>query len=179
MGNLGMKAKQLSIGRFKNRNGVVSFRVFGYLHGERVRRNFLTREEAAAEKAALEIRAHQVAAGYRTVLSTLSDAEAREAESVFSRLAGKPHPLSFYVDFALANYRPPETAKRLNAGVVEYLAAKKHELDQDQISPPQYGKIGWELKRLERRFNLYSAVDMFFFNCAAVESFHTSPCCRL
>lgn len=81
MGNLGMKAKQLSIGRFKNRNGVVSFRVFGYLHGERVRRNFLTREEAAVEKAALEIRTHQVAAGYRTVLSTLSDTEAREAEA--------------------------------------------------------------------------------------------------
>lgn len=95
MGNLGMKAKQLSVGRFKNRNGVVSFRVFGYFHGERIRRNFLTREEAAAEKATLEIRAHQIAAGYRTVLTTLTELQTREAEAVFGRVAGKPHPLIF------------------------------------------------------------------------------------
>lgn len=147
-----MKSRQLSIQRFENASGTIAFRVFGYLHGERVRRNFATREEAAAEKTALEIRAHQVAAGYRPVLTSLSEAQVREAESVFQRLAGKPQPLSFFVDFALANYRPPETAKRLKAGIADYLAAKKHELDQDQLSPPQYGKISWELKRLEKRF---------------------------
>lgn len=123
-----------------------------YLHGERVRRNFKTREEAAAEKAALEIRAVQVAAGHRPQLTSLSEAQVREAESAFQRLAGKPHLLSFYVDFALANYRPPETAKRLKAGVADYLAAKRREMEQDQLSAPQYGKISWELKRLEKRF---------------------------
>ena len=41
-----------SVSRFKNRNGVFSFRVDGYLNGNRIRRNFKTREEAAAEQAA-------------------------------------------------------------------------------------------------------------------------------
>jgi integrase len=117
-----------------------------------VRRNFATREEAAAEKATLEIRAHQVAAGHRPILTTLTEAQAREAESVFARLNGEPHPLKFYVDFALENYRPPETAKRLVGGIADYLAARKRELDQDQLSVPQYGKISWELKRLEKYF---------------------------
>lgn len=147
-----MKSRQLSIQRFENASGTVSFRVFGYLHGERVRRNFVTREEAAAEKATLEIRAQQVAAGYRPVLTTLTELQTREAEAVFGRVAGKPCALTFYVDFALENYRPPETTKRLKAGIVEYLAARKRELDQDQLSLPQYGKVSWELKRLEKRF---------------------------
>jgi integrase len=147
-----MKSSKLSIQRFENATGTVSFRVFGYLHGERVRRNFATREEAAAEKATLEIRAHQVAAGHRPILTTLTEAQAREAESVFARLSGEPHPLKFYVDFALENYRPPETAKRLVGGIADYLAARKRELDQDQLSVPQYGKISWELKRLEKYF---------------------------
>lgn len=147
-----MKKEKLSIQRFENASGTVAFRVFGYLHGERVRRNFATREEAAAEKATLEIRAHQVAAGYRPVLTTLTEAQAREAESVFARIGGKAQSLTFYVDFALENYTPPETAKRLKAGIVDYLAARKRELDQDQLSQPQYGKVSWELKRLEKRF---------------------------
>jgi integrase len=142
----------LSIQRFENLTGSISYRVFGYLHGERVRRNFKTREEAAAEKAALEIRAVQVGGGHRPILTSLTEAQAREAEAAFQRVAGKPHSLAFYVEFALTNYRPPETAKRLKAGIAEYLAAKKRELDQDQLSPPQFGKISWELKRLEKHF---------------------------
>jgi hypothetical protein len=35
--------------RFKNRNGVGSSRVSGWLHGVRIRKNFKTRGEAAAD----------------------------------------------------------------------------------------------------------------------------------
>ena len=42
-----------SVSRFKNRNGVFSFRVDGRLNGVRIRRNFKDQEEAATEKAAL------------------------------------------------------------------------------------------------------------------------------
>ena len=38
-----------SVSRFKKRNGVFSFLVDAYLNGNRLRRNFKTREEAAAE----------------------------------------------------------------------------------------------------------------------------------
>jgi hypothetical protein len=49
-----MKNENLfSVSRFKNRNGVFSFRVDGCLNGVRIRRNFTTQEEAANEKAAL------------------------------------------------------------------------------------------------------------------------------
>ena len=43
--------------RFVNRNGVISWRVDGRLHGLRIRKNFKTRVEAGAEKDALDIKA--------------------------------------------------------------------------------------------------------------------------
>jgi hypothetical protein len=50
-----------AVSRFKNRNGVYSFRVAGRRNGVRIRRNFKTQEEAAAEKATLELKAMQAA----------------------------------------------------------------------------------------------------------------------
>ena len=38
-----------AVSRFKNRNGVFSFRVDGQLNGVRIRRNFKTQEEAQAK----------------------------------------------------------------------------------------------------------------------------------
>src|SRR5882724_3655262 len=102
-----MKQTEFSVCRFDNRNGVTSWRVAGWLHGVRIRKNFPTREEAAAEKAALEIKAAQTANGLRTVATTLTADQVRDAETAVRRLAGQPRPLSFYVDFALANYKEP------------------------------------------------------------------------
>jgi hypothetical protein len=51
---------KFSVSRFRNRNGVFSFRVEGCLNGVRIRRNFKTQEEAATEKAALELKALQI-----------------------------------------------------------------------------------------------------------------------
>jgi hypothetical protein len=94
--------------RFKNRTGSASWRVTGYLGGVRLRKNFASREEAAAEKTSLEIRAIQAAKGQRAAVTSLNDVQLREAESIFHRIADKPRSLSFYVDYALANYREPE-----------------------------------------------------------------------
>ena len=105
-----MKHEQsFAVSRFENRNGVTSWRVDGRLHGVRIRRNFKTQEEAAAEKAALEMKAMQSASGMQSVTTFLAADQFREAEAVFRRLAGRPRPLSFYVEFALANYREPVT----------------------------------------------------------------------
>jgi len=52
--------------RFTNRNETTSWRVTGWLHGLRIRKNFRTREEAAAEKSALEIKSAQTDHGMRT-----------------------------------------------------------------------------------------------------------------
>ena len=52
-----MSHPSFAVSRFKNRNGAHSYRVEGCLNGVRIRRNFKTQEEAAAEKAPLESRA--------------------------------------------------------------------------------------------------------------------------
>lgn len=95
------------VSRFKNRNGVTSFRVDGRLHSIRVRRNFKTRDEAIAEKAALDIQAEQHDSDMRPVPTCLAAEQVREAEAAFQRLNGRTRSLSFYLDFALANCRAP------------------------------------------------------------------------
>lgn len=143
-----MSQTEFAVSRFENRNGVTSWRVAGWLHGVRIRKNFPTREEAAAEKSTLEIKAAQTANGMRTVATTLTEDQVREAETLFRRMAVLPRPLSFYVDFALGNYKEPEQQKPLIEATAEYVTAKESEFAQDQLSVPQMDRIRWEMKRL-------------------------------
>jgi hypothetical protein len=83
-----------TVSRFKNRNGVFSFRVDGRLHAVRIRRNFKTHEKAAAEKAALELNAIQTKSGLQSATTFLAPDQLREAEAMFRRLVGHPRPLS-------------------------------------------------------------------------------------
>jgi hypothetical protein len=73
-----MPNQSFSVRRFKNRNGVFSWRVHGHLNGVRIRRNFKT-----PEKAGLEITARQLASNLRTVTTGLTEDQVREAEAVF------------------------------------------------------------------------------------------------
>jgi hypothetical protein len=75
----------LSITPFTNRNGVTSYRVGGYVRGERIRKNFKTRDDAIAEKNTLEIKFAQTDAGLRTVGTFLTEAQLREAEALYLR----------------------------------------------------------------------------------------------
>jgi hypothetical protein len=59
--------ENFAVSRFKNRTGTTSWRVNGWLHGLRIRRNFKTREEAAAQKSVYEIKALQAASGLHPV----------------------------------------------------------------------------------------------------------------
>lgn len=147
-----MDQPKFNISRFENRTGSVSWRVTGCFHGIRVRKNFPTREEAAAEKAVLEIKAIQAASGQRAAVTSLDDAQLREAEAVFHRIASKPRSLMFYLDYALTNYREPEHQKKVSEAVADYVAARKRELEEDQLSKPQFRRIDWELKRFEKHF---------------------------
>jgi redox-sensitive bicupin YhaK (pirin superfamily) len=49
-----MPKTEFAVHRFVNRTGAISWRVTGWLHGVRIRRNFETREEAAVEGATLQ-----------------------------------------------------------------------------------------------------------------------------
>jgi integrase len=147
-----MNQPSFAVTRFENRNGVISWRVDGRLHGVRIRKNFKSRDEAIAEKAAQELKALQADAGLQSATTFLSEEQLREAETAFNRLKEKPRSLSFYLDYALANYREPETQKLLSEAVTAYTEAKEHEFAQDQISAPQLERIKRDLKRLQKHF---------------------------
>jgi integrase len=147
-----MKLVKFRILQFTNPSGEVVFRVTGWLDGQRIRKNFDTRAEAEVERQTLEIQCAQDKSGVRPAITRLTDEQLREAESAFLRLAGRPHSLCFYLDFALTNYREPERQKKLSDAIADDVAAKEHELAQDQISVPQMARIRWELKRLAKAF---------------------------
>jgi len=148
-----MKQSPFVISRFENRNGVTSWRVDGRLHSLRIRRNFKTREEAAAEKAALEMKSIQAASGMRSATTFLTDAQLREAEDAFRRTEGRARPLLTYLDYALLNYL--ETAKEIPLAetVAEYLAAKWAESKRGLVSDRQVRSITYELNAFKERFS--------------------------
>ncbi|MFT3784070.1 MAG: site-specific integrase [Nibricoccus sp.] len=147
-----MNENKFVIGRFENRNGTVSWRLSGWLFGERVRKNFKTREEASAEKAALEIKAEQTTSGLRSVVTGLSIDQLREAEAAIRRLNGQPHTLAFCVEYTLTNYRAPEHELLLTEGVKEYLAARNRDVERGIVSAIQVSNIKKELKLLQTHF---------------------------
>jgi hypothetical protein len=119
-----MKKTKFHVCRFINRSGAVSWRVDGNLHGIRIRKNFKTREEAAAEKSIFELKAAQADSGLRFAATFLTDDQLREAESLFRRLQGNPRSLSSYLDYALANYRDPIREYSVGDAAGEYLSKK-------------------------------------------------------
>src|SRR5688572_22940028 len=146
-----MSHQSFVVSRFKNRNAVFSWRVDGRLNGVRIRRNLKTQEEAAAEKANVEIKALQLASGLRGVTTCLTEDQVRDAETVFRRIADRGHSILFYVDFALTNYREPACQKLLGKAVTEYIAAKEHEFEQDLISESYLVRLRREMNRLQKR----------------------------
>lgn len=141
-----------AVSRFKNRNGVFSFRVDGQLNGVRIRRNFKSQEEAAAEKSVLELKVLQLASSLSAVTTCLAEDQVREAEAVFRRLAGGSRTLSFCVDYALTNHRTPENQKALDEAVAAYLVVKTREHEQQLISASQLTTINRHMKALKIYF---------------------------
>jgi integrase len=148
-----MKHENLfAVSRFKNRNGAISWRVAGWLDGVRIRKNFKSREEAAAEKAALELKALQANGNVRSSLTFLTEEQLREAEAAFNRLKDRPHQLSYYLDYALVNDREPASQQSLAVAVADYEARKTREQAQAIISGPQLTTIKRHLAVLQTYF---------------------------
>ncbi len=147
-----MPDSSFDVTRFENRDGVISWRVSGWLHGLRVRKNFKSREEAGAELAALEAKAAQAAGNVRGTSTFLADDQLREAEATFRRVADAPKSLSFCLDFALANYRAPDREQTLADAVTTYVASKQREHDQKLLSISQLDHIRRHLGVLKKWF---------------------------
>jgi hypothetical protein len=69
-----MNHSKFFVTQFENSSGSSAWRVEGRINGVRFRRNFKTKEEAAAEKAALELRAVQ-GSNLQSVATSLSEAK--------------------------------------------------------------------------------------------------------
>ncbi|MDO8542022.1 MAG: hypothetical protein Q7S40_16415 [Opitutaceae bacterium] len=98
--------------------------------------------------------------GVRPTVTRLTEDELHECEAVVRRLAGKPQSLSFYVDFALANYREPVCQKPLADGATEYVAAKKHEFEQDLISESYFVRLEREMERISKRIPVATVAEL-------------------
>ena len=138
--------------RYKNRNGVTSWRVSGWLRGVRIRKNFKTREEAGADKAAMELGAEQAASGLRSISTYLTIEQVRESEAAFQRLGNRSRSLSFYLDYALTNYRDPVNDKPVVEAAREYLALRQLDHKQGHLSHRQFTSFRCELRALETKF---------------------------
>jgi hypothetical protein len=141
-----------TITRFENRNGIISWRVAGWLHGVRIRKNFKSKEEAAAERASLELKSDQASSGLHSAATWLTNEQLREAEALFRRTDGRTHSLTFYLDFALANYRDPISDKLLTAAAQEYFALRVADHNQGNLSHRQVTAFRCELRALEAAF---------------------------
>ncbi|MEO6002278.1 MAG: site-specific integrase [Opitutus sp.] len=154
------KVSPFVISEFTNPSGEIVYRLYARVEGQRIRKNFATLAEAKAEREVLEVNWLQRDTGTRAAITRLTEDQLHEAEAIFRRLAGQPRSLSFYLDFALTNYREPEKQKPLTDAVADYIAAKEHEFAQDQISIPQMNRIRWDLKRLSEAFPRKAVADL-------------------
>jgi integrase len=139
---------------FKNRNGVISWRVSGWMHGLRIRRNFKDRQAAFVERGALDLKLMQTQAGLRPVATSLTEAQVREAEALFHRFDGKPRPLAFYADSGLAHFKEPRVKILLSEAAKTYLEARRIEEKKHLICARQMAAIEGEMDTLLAHFPL-------------------------
>jgi integrase len=140
------------VSQFTNPSGEIVFRVYGWLDGKRVRKNFATRAEANAERDALEAERMGADTGLRRALTRLSEEQLHEAEAMFARLKEQPKPLTFYVEYALKHYNPAQREMILPDAIAEYTTFKEREQERGIISKSQVGSIKKELKLLLAHF---------------------------
>ncbi|MDP3069834.1 MAG: hypothetical protein Q8N18_06065 [Opitutaceae bacterium] len=114
-----------------------TFQIVGYLHGERVRRRFKSRDEALGEKNRLEVAAANADGALKPVSTRLNTAQVAEAEAVFARLGGRS--LSTAVEWFLANYRPPAVEMGVEAAAEAFLANRSGNISA--AVAVDYGKV--------------------------------------
>ncbi|OAM91190.1 hypothetical protein AW736_04395 [Termitidicoccus mucosus] len=149
-----MKSKKsaFTIKPFKNRNGMISFRVAGWLLGERIRKNFKTREAAILERGTLQLKQAQADSDLRVTSTFLTEPQLREAEAAFLKLKDRPRALTFYLDVGLETHREPKSDHLLADAIVAYLAERTKEVTRKAICQRQLNAIRIELTLFKEYF---------------------------
>ncbi|WP_277557770.1 site-specific integrase [Ereboglobus sp. PH5-10] len=153
-------ASNFTVKPFKNRNGVTSWRVSGWLHGLRVRKNFKNKQDAFVERGALDLKIMQTQSSLRPVTTSLSEAQVREAEILFQKFAGKPRTLAFYADYGLAHYKEPISQISLADAVKVYLETRRDDEKHNVIGKRQLKTIESEFAELQRWFPTQNLADL-------------------
>jgi len=90
VGNLDVNQPAFSVNRFENRDGIVSWRVDGRLNCPAFAAISKRKMKPAAEKAALDIKAAQLASGRLNEVATALNAEqVHDAGAAFRRIEGR------------------------------------------------------------------------------------------
>jgi len=99
-----MAKQRFKISRFINPSGDHVWRLSGTLNGERIRKNFKSRDLAVKERQKLGIRYQNEKSVGQTVFTTLTPEQNRDAVAAVALLEnGKS--LTFAVEYLLKNYR--------------------------------------------------------------------------
>ncbi|WP_236919120.1 site-specific integrase [Ereboglobus luteus] len=153
-------ASNFTVKPFKNRNGVTSWRVSGWLHGLRIRKNFKNKQDAFVERGALDLKLMQTQSSLRPVTTSLSDEQVREAEILFQKFAGKPRTLAFYADHGLTHYKEPASQISLADAVKAYLEIRRDDEKRNVIGKRQLRTIESEFNELQRHFPTQNLSDL-------------------
>ncbi len=104
-----------------------TFRVSGRINGQRIRKQFPTREEAEGEKLRLEVLAAN--SELRTVTTRLTEAQVRAAETAFQLT---PDPVAA-IQWFIAHYRADAVEKPFPAAAAEFIAFRKPHISRGAL----------------------------------------------
>lgn len=126
----------------------------GTLNGRRIRENYSTRPQAVAQRQQYEVEWLNAHPEGRTIWTTLTPEENRDAVAAMNSLKsrGSPYSLSFAVDYFLQNYRPPEHEKAADEVAMEYLAKRDRDCIRGFISLLQFKAIKSEMNWFKIKF---------------------------
>jgi|SRR5579872_383903 len=145
----------IAIKSFTNPSGAQAFRVQGKVGGEYRRQNFKSQAEALTAKQNWE-RELMNLAPLPAITTRLTDAQAREAETCFARLAGHTLTLTTALDYALKNYSPAQTACKVSKAVEDFLAKKRLE----NLRPRTLDNLAHRLKALNTQHGAAQVSDI-------------------
>jgi len=118
----------------------------------RIRRNYKDKAYALAEKSALEIKSLQETSSLRSVGTFLSEAQLREAESLYLRIKELPRSLTFYVNYALGNHKEPDSMKLLSEAKADYILQREDDNNKKRLKDNSFVSIKSEMRKLVEMF---------------------------
>jgi len=149
-----MGKHRFKIASFTNATGSQAWRLSGTLNGERIRKNFKTRQEAVAERQKLDIRQRNEAATGQTVWTTLTQEDNQDAIAAVSILkrSGSNRSLTDAVNYFVKHYKEAGEEKRIDEAIEEYLETKRKDLYRGVIAERQELSIRGEMRKLREGF---------------------------